>query len=331
MEKLEEDYASAKSLSFEDIPIIDLEPLLERQEIDEVAKQLMSAALNTGFFYIKNHGVDQQLIDNAFAASQSFFKQPINEKRAVSVNQQQRGWLAPGMAKFTEAKTHDLKEIFFYGPEQWSKEMLSKRSQIPLIADNQWPKEFPEFQESIMPYYNAVCHLGHQVLSAIAVGLGENSDFFAKRYTSPLGRGQLVYYPKSEKADEDQQRFGAAAHTDFGVLTLLHQDDNGGLQVFNRSEQWVEAPPILGTFVCNIGDLLNRWTNGYLSSNLHRVINRSGNERFSMPVFFDPDPDAIINSTDFKRFADQPSEQSPIQVSDYIDGKNRKTFSQYKR
>jgi isopenicillin N synthase-like dioxygenase len=330
MKQLEEDYASAKSLSFEDTPIIDLDPLLQKQGIEGVAKQLMVAALNTGFFYIKNHGIDQLLIDNAFKASQSFFNLTVEEKQLVSINQQQRGWLAPGMAKFTEAKTHDLKEIFFYGPEYWSEKMLSKRSEIPLIARNQWPEDFPEFQECIIPYYNAVCSLGHHVLSAIAVGLGEKSDFFAKRYTSPLGRGQLVYYPRSEKEDEVQQRFGAAAHTDFGVLTLLYQDDNGGLQVFNKSEQWVEAPPILGTFVCNIGDLLNRWTNGLLSSNLHRVINRSGNERFSMPVFFDPDPDAIINSKDFKQFANQPSSHSPIQVSDYIDGKNRKTFSQYK-
>jgi isopenicillin N synthase-like dioxygenase len=331
MKQVEEDYALAKSLSFEDIPIIDLEPLIQRQELESVAEQLMSAALNTGFFYIKNHGIDESLIDKAFKASQLFFNFPIAIKQLVAVNQQQRGWLAPGMTKFTEAKTHDLKEIFFYGPEHWSEQMLAKRSEIALIAENQWPDGFSEFQEGIMPYYHAVCSLGHNVLSAIAVGLGETPDFFAKRYTSPLGRGQLVYYPISSQEDEDQQRFGAAAHTDFGVLTLLHQDDNGGLQVFNKSKQWVEAPPIPGTFVCNTGDLLNRWTNGFLSSNLHRVINRSGNERFSMPVFFDPDPNAIINSKDFKQFANQASTHSPIQVSDYIDGKNRKTFSQYKK
>ena len=330
MNKQNTDYAAAKSLSLEDIPIIDLEPLLLRNQIDEVAAQLMSAALNTGFFYIKNHGIDRAIIDRALASSQAFFKQSIDEKAKIAVNQYQRGWLAPGMAKFSEAKTHDLKEIFFFGPEHWSKKMQEKSKAIPLITSNLWPENDAEFKSGILPYYNAVCEVGHQVLSAIASGLGEEADFFAKRYTCPLSRGQLVYYPQAGDEDEKNQRFGAAAHTDFGVLTLLYQDDNGGLQVLNKAQQWIEAPPIPDTFVCNLGDLLNRWTNGYLASNQHRVINRSGNERFSMPVFFDPDPDAVIDSQDFKKFAEQVRQYPPIQVADYIHSKNKQTFAQYK-
>lgn len=330
MNSTNEDYATARSLSADDIPVIDLEPLLQHQAIDDVAQQLIAAALNTGFFYIKNHGIDPNIIETALAASQVFFSLPADEKAAIAVNQQQRGWLAAGMTKFSSAKTHDLKEVFFYGPEYWSAELEAKRHDIPLIADNLWPAGHPDFKTDIMPYYHAVCELGHKVLSAIAVGMGESPDFFAKRYTSPLGRGQLVYYPQSGQDDEQQQRFGAAAHTDFGVLTLLLQDNNGGLQVLNKAGEWVEAPPIPGTFVCNIGDLLNRWTNGYLASNLHRVINRSGNERFSMPVFFDPDPDAVIDAQDFKKLADQQRLYPPVQVSEYIDGRNRNTFSQYK-
>ena len=323
------DYAAAKSLSLDDIPVIDLTPLLAGESINEVAEKLMLAASNTGFFYIKNHGVEQSVIDGAMVASKAFFKLAADEKETVLVNQQQRGWLAPGMAKFTGAKTYDLKEIFFYGPDAWSTALEAQRGSIPMIADNQWPECCPTLEAGIMAYYNAVCELGHQVLSAIAIGMEEEVDFFASRYTSPLGRGQLVYYPKSEYSDEKEQRFGAAAHTDFGVLTLLHQDDNGGLQVLNKAEEWVEAPPIPGTFVCNIGDLLNRWTNHRLASNLHRVINRSGNERFSMPIFFDPDPDAVIDAKDFNVLADQERLYPAIQVSDYIDGKNRRTFSQY--
>ena len=325
------DYATAKALSLEDIPIIDLEPLILRNEIDVVATQLISAALNTGFFYIKNHGIEQSTIDRALASSQAFFKLPKAQKAKVAVNQHQRGWMAPGMAKFSEAKTHDLKEIFFFGPENWSEAMLAKSKTIPLITDNLWPRDESSLKSGIIPYYTAVCEVGHRVLSAIAYGLGEETDFFAKRYTSPLGRGQLVYYPQAGDEDEKSERFGAAAHTDFGVLTLLYQDNNGGLQVLNKSQEWVEAPPIPGTLVCNIGDLLNRWTNGYLASNRHRVINRSGNERFSMPVFFDPDPDALIDSQDFKKFAEQTRQYPPIQVGDYIHGKNRKTFAQYKK
>lgn len=325
-----QDYAAAKALSLEDIPVIDFAPLLQEGDIRAVSEPLMAAALNTGFFYIKNHGISQQVIDNALETSKRFFRLSAEQKQQVAVNTQQRGWLAPGMATLEGAKTHDLKEIFFTGPEQWSDELLAKREAIPLIADNLWPEFFPELKASVLPYYDAVCQLGHQVLRAIAVGMGEDENFFARRYTSPLGRGQLVYYPRSGSQDEAEERFGAAAHTDFGVITLLLQDNNGGLQVLNKQQEWVEAQPINGTFVCNIGDLLHRWTNNYLSSNLHRVINRSGNERFSMPIFFDPNPDAIIDPKDFRMLADKEVNYPAVSVADYIDSKNRKAFAQYK-
>ena len=330
MQANNQDYAAAKALSPEDIPVIDFAPLIQNGDIEAVSEPLMEAALNTGFFYIKNHGIDQRLIDNALETSKEFFRLPAEQKQQVAVNTSQRGWLAPGMATLEGAKTHDLKEIFFTGPEQWSDALIAKKAQIPLIADNLWPAFYPALKDNVLPYYDAVCQLGHQVLKAIAVGMGEKSDFFAKRYTSPLGRGQLVYYPRSSSEDEAQERFGAAAHTDFGVITLLLQDNNGGLQVLNKQDEWVEAQPIDGTFVCNIGDLLHRWTNNHLSSNLHRVINRSGNERFSMPIFFDPDPDAIIDSRDFKKLANEEAKYPAVSVADYIDSKNRKAFAQYK-
>ena len=324
------DYAHAKAVSSGDIPVIDFAPLMLQGQLVEVSKPLMLAALNTGFFYIKNHGIDPKVIQTALAASKKFFQLSQEEKALVSVNTRQRGWLGPKMATLEGAKTHDLKEIFFTGPETWSDEMWAKRFQIPLITHNVWPSSPPELKNDLLAYYNATCSLGRQVLKAIAIGLGETSDFFDQRYTSPLGRSQLVYYPRSSQQDEAEERFGAAPHTDFGVITLLYQDDQGGLQVLNKQQEWVEAKPIENTFVCNIGDLLHRWTNGYLSSNLHRVINRSNHERFSMPVFFDPDADTIIDPRDFKRFINQASGFPPITVADYIHGKNSKAFAQYK-
>ena len=100
------------------------------------------------------------MIDDAMAASKGFFKLSADDKNSVSVNQQQRGWLAPGMAKFTAAKTHDLKEIFFFGPESWSDAMLAKKNEIALIADNQWPDCCPSLKAGIMPYYGEVYQLG---------------------------------------------------------------------------------------------------------------------------------------------------------------------------
>ena len=324
------DFAEAKPMSIGDIPVIDFAPLMSQGHLKAVSKPLMLAALNTGFFYIKNHGIDPKVMQTALAASKRFFHLSQEEKALVSVNTSQRGWLGPKMATLEGAKTHDLKEIFFTGPEIWSDEMWAKRCQTPLITRNLWPGSLPELQGGLLAYYNATCLLGRQVLRAIAIGLGEDSDFFDQRYTSPLARSQLVYYPSSSQQDEDEERFGAAPHTDFGVITLLYQDDNGGLQVLNKQQEWVEAKPIENTFVCNIGDLLQRWTNGYLSSNLHRVINRSSNERFSMPIFFDPDADTVIDPSDFKKFANDVSHYPPIKVADYIHAKNTKAFAQYK-
>lgn len=323
------DFASAKSTLIEDIPVIDIAPLLRGESMAETAEALMRAAQNTGFFYIQGHGISESLQQQAFDIAKRFFDLPLDDKQQIAVNRQQRGYLAPGMATLKGGKTHDLKEMFFWGPESWLPRLEAQRAEIPLVADNLWPNALPELAEQLLPYYRAVCQVGHRVLAALAVGLGESEDFFAKRYTNPLGRGQLVHYPQSSHEDEQALRFGAAPHTDFGVLTLLLQDQNGGLQVLNKQDEWIEAPPIPNTLVCNLGDLIHRWTNDRLSSNLHRVINRSGNERYSIPVFFDPDPDAIIDPSDFDSVSSADSKYPAVSVGDYIQTQNQKAFSQY--
>jgi len=144
-----------------------------------------------------------------------------------------------------------------------------------------------------------------------------------------LARGQLVYYPPSTAGDEAEERFGVAPHTDFGVLTLLLQDNSGGLQVQNKSVDWIDAPPISGTLVCNIGDLLARWSNNRFTSTLHRVVNRTQGARYSIPVFFDPHTDTIIDPSDLG-VATQESEYEPVTAGGHIASRNKKSFSQYK-
>jgi isopenicillin N synthase-like dioxygenase len=173
-----------------------------------------------------------------------------------------------------------------------------------------------------------VMALGLRILTCLAKGLGADPDIFVRAYERPLGRGQLVYYPALGEADVAAQRFGAAEHSDFGVLTILKQDGLGGLQVRNRSDEWIEAMPIENTFVCNIGDLLERWTNGRLVSTPHRVLNRSGKSRFSIPIFCDPSSDAVVDPRDFDPDADI-SILPPIAAGAYIAAKNRKNFSHY--
>lgn len=167
-------------------------------------------------------------------------------------------------------------------------------------------------------------------MSALARSLDCPADFFAKAYEKPLARGQLVYYPPSTAADEAEERFGVAAHTDFGVLTFLLQDSNGGLQVKLRSGEWVEAPPIAGTLVCNIGDLLARWSNDRFASTLHRVITRSGRARYSIPIFFDPHTDTVVDHRDLG-VANEDCLYPPVKAGEHIGGRNKKSFAQFKQ
>ena len=319
-------YASTKHIDFDSIPIIDLTGVEAGAGRARIGAQIIAAAQTVGFFYISGHGVGEDLRDQAFAASRAFFEKPEGEKAKVAVDQNQRGWMAQGMTKLEGSKTHDAKEVFFWGWDVAADDP-DLLAGVPMVAQNQWPAEL---RADLMPYYLAVTAMGRHVMAAIAVGLGLPATFFAKGYEAPLARGQLVYYPKMEDDDMQAERFGAAAHSDFGALTILMQDNNGGLQVQNKAGDWIAAPPVDGTFVCNIGDLLERWTNRRLVSTKHRVLNTSGRSRYSIPIFFDPnartiiDPADVIGSGEVAQFA-------PITAGDHIMGRNKRNFAHYSK
>jgi len=322
------DFASAKTTNFDQIPIIDISMIHTEDGFEEIAHKLVDTAKTVGFFYIKGHEISPSLIAQAFAASQRFFALPLVDKSTIAVDVNQRGWMGQGMTQLEGAKTHDAKEVFFWG---WDVDANDPDvlAGVPMVFPNQWPDQVAPFlRHELSPYYAAVIDLSRMVLSALAHGLGKPKDFFETAYLKPLGRGQLVYYPPMSEEDLKEERFGAAPHTDFGVLTVLLQDMQGGLQVLNQSGDWIEAPPIENSFVCNIGDLLERWTNGALVSTKHRVINRNKTARYSIPVFCDPASQTIIDPTDFGT-GDEKFEK--ITAGEHISNRNRKNFTQYKK
>lgn len=324
------DFASANATDQSAIPLIDVSPAMDGTDIERVAKQIHAAAVDHGFFYIAGHGIDQKLMDAAFAVSKDFFALPEADKATIAVDNNQRGWMASGMSHLEGAKTHDLKEVFFWGThtEADDPDVLAGK---PLVAVNQWPSQaFPRLRAELESYYLAVCEVGRRVMAAIAVSLDQPANFFDASYEKPLARGQLVYYPPSTAQDEAEERFGVAPHTDFGVLTLLLQDKSGGLQVQSKSGGWIESPPIAGTLVCNIGDLLARWSNDRFASTVHRVINRTKNARYSIPVFFDPHTDTIVDPVDLGVAAAQ-SHYEPVKAGEHIAGRNKRSFAQYKK
>jgi isopenicillin N synthase-like dioxygenase len=267
-----------------------------------VAWEVHKACRETGFFYVANHGVPQKLVEAQFDWARRFFALPLEEKMGHHMKR------SPSTAGYEPAATQvldsqdaasakappDLKEGFYYGMEL-SDDHPWTQKKIRGFGHNQWPAALPGFREQMLAYQAALRGLGDKVLAKLAESLELPQDFFVAYYDMPnTTLGLLRYRPHPENARPNQ--LGAGAHTDWGAITLLAQDELGGLEVRNVEEEWIEAPPVPGTFVVNLGDLMQRWTNALYRSNMHRVKNRSSTrERFSIPFFYGPRPDSRID------------------------------------
>ena len=308
------------------IPVIDFADAIQgdRRAMEAAAGQIAQACTTSGFFYIKGHGVPAEIIDRALTEAQDFFHSPVEEKRRVGINARHRGWNALGDALMYEAKRPDYKEFYSIGLELPDSDPDVAAGE-KLRGPNNWPEDRPGFRAALSDYYDAMRACGQNLLGCVALSLGAPADFFAPHYTKPLQRTQIIYYPpQPPQAEEDQ--FGLAPHTDFGCITLLWQDGNGGLEVLERSSgKWIPAPPIPGTLVINVGDLLGRWTNDRYASTPHRVLNRSGRERFSIATFHDPDFRATVDPRAFG-VAEAESRYAPISAGDHILGRIERSF-----
>lgn len=323
-------YANAKTIAVEEIPVIDVGALArdDAQAQRQVATEMREAAQRIGFFYVRNHGVPQALIDQVFATSAAFFALPPETKAGVTINAIHRGWLAVGQAKMYAGAKIDLKESFLWGLELGPDDPDVKAGK-KLMGPNHWPSFMPEMRGVLSRYYDEILGCGNRLLRGFALSLDRPADFFAPHFAKPLARGSLVYYPP-QPPDLGETQFGVAPHTDYGGLTLLAQDDTGGLQVLSKAGDWVTAHPIPGTLVINVGDLMARWTNNRFSSNAHRVINSSGRERRSVAVFFDPSFDTTIDPRDL---LDDPAQAKypATTCGEYIVGRFDKAFKYRQR
>ena len=317
---------SAAASPFRRIPVIDVFPLggadeaAERQVADEVRR----ASIEVGFFYVRNHGVDRNLVRATLMAAKYFFLLPEPARRAIHVNSAHRGYVPFAQTTQPGRKRPDLKESFNYA-YPFSDAELAEFAGRALIGRNQWPAGEPAWRAVLEDYYRAVFELGQRILEGFALALGIERDFFRDRYRRPLVRARLLHYPPQPPDDEVQ--LGAAEHTDYGTITILGQDDVGGLQVKNRAGEWIDAPCIDDTFVINIGDMLARWSNDLFVSTPHRVVNASGRERYSIPVFYDPDFETIVECLPNCATAANPARYSPIVAGDYITARYDGTYS----
>lgn len=270
-----------------ELPILDMSPLVRggpEGDCEALAREIAAACRDAGFFYVVGHGVAPGVFAALDAASRRFFALPEAVKLEVAMARAGRAWRGyfPLGGELTSGAP-DVKEGLYFGSEL-ADDDPRVRAGVPMHGRNLFPAQVPELRPAVLTAIEALTRVGHALIAGVARALELPADYFARHYTgSPTVLFRVFHYPASAG-----EGWGVGEHTDYGLLTLLAQDEAGGLQV-KTPRGWVEAPPVAGSLVCNIGDMLDRLTGGEFRSNPHRVRNTSGRSRLSFPFFFDPD------------------------------------------
>ncbi|KAL3462315.1 hypothetical protein BJX64DRAFT_277227 [Aspergillus heterothallicus] len=294
--------APPRAATADEIPVIDISPIfndsLEARK--SVAQEIRKAATSIGFFYMKGHGIEDETINAALQATQDFFHQPQEVKQRVNhVNSKWfNGWNGPDSHRANAVESLDVRESFgFRYDPRYDPDVKDVDSIPAAIKDGFRAEEYcwsqtanlPHLKENVLKYWRACLALARRLIRVFALALDLPEDYFDTMTSHPDAAMALNYYPSisAEKASgtTEAEIVSIGSHTDMQFFTILWQDQNGGLQVLKRDGQWLNAKPIEGTFVVNIGDYLMRITNDQFISTVHRAKNFGKNERYSMPLF----------------------------------------------
>jgi isopenicillin N synthase-like dioxygenase len=301
------------------LPVIDMSGLGDAAHDATIARQLDDAFSRIGFCYFTNIGVDSSLVDGVFAQSARFHMQSDAAKRAIAMNDFHRGYMAPKTSLITTSSVAKVTQPNLSESLMVMHEVAEgdPRAGQPLQGPNQWPDRLPGFREAVQAYERAMAAFCQRLLRPIALSLGLDSDWLAPFFARPTTFLRLLHYPP-QPADAGEDSFGSAPHTDYGFITILVQDANGGLAVRRKDGSWLSAPPLPGSWVVNVGDMLSRWTNGRWQSTPHSVRNISGRDRYSCPYFFDMDMDSIVACLPTCCNTANPPRHEPVRYGDYL-------------
>jgi isopenicillin N synthase-like dioxygenase len=293
------------------IPIIDIGPVWTGDGSDRqrVADAIDAACSTLGFFYLKNHGIPQPLLDHVLTQAHHFFNLPLAQKQQVARSPLTNcGYIGLQTERLDPSQPWDLKEAFNVGLEVV------------------WPSEPPDFQAIVADFYrHCTQRVAPTILQLMARALGLPEAYFDDQHSLNYFLRLLHYPPVTHPPAPGQLRAGA--HTDYGSITLLLQDAMGGLEVKTRDGHWIAAPPIPGTVVVNVGDAMQRWTNDCFSSTPHRVVmtDTQPRSRYSVALFCDPNPDVVIDCLP-QCIGDRPCRYPPIRFRDYLAEKFGATY-----
>lgn len=279
------------------IPTIDFAPARtgDAGARAELGAALDAAARTYGFFTLVNHGIAPELFASVFSAARGFFALPEDEKLKTHQKRQNRGYI-PLFDSYSGDGKPSGQAAFSMGPA-FAPDDPDVLAGLPFHVPNRWPADLPGFRPVVEECYGELLALGQDVLSVLAGPLGLPEDFFRVRSRRTYSNMRINYYPRHEDVAAVAD-YGIAAHMDEGLLTLLMQDTSGGLEVMGPNRTWIPLAPDTSAIIVNVGKLLTRWTDGRYKAALHRVINRSGHERLSIPLFLHPDYRTLIDPAD---------------------------------
>ncbi len=305
----------------ETIPVLDLGAYLagEKDAGPALAEQLRWASETVGFYFIRNHGVEQALIDQTFAEAARFHALPMERKQRLLINKHQIGYLPMGGARMRSSEVnqntkHDLNEALFIRRERGADDP-DVVAGTPWRGLNQWPDGLPGFRENVLACWARMEALGQSMLPLYDLALGLPRGYFRERFEGAHVNLRLSHYPARVAAEDNQ--FGIAPHTDSGFMTFLPQSATPGLEILTATKKWIAAPPMPGTFLVNTGDILHQWTNKRFRSTPHRAVNRSARDRYAIPFFYDPNTDVMIECLPGCSSVDNPPRYPPRLFAEY--------------
>ncbi|GAB4817605.1 hypothetical protein N2152v2_004651 [Parachlorella kessleri] len=308
------------------VPVVDLGWAEE-----QAAKAVHDACVRYGFLYVTNHGVPEELIKAHFDMQQRFFSLPLEQKMTILADANNRGYTPLGEETLDpeRSKAPDTHEGLYYCREVPPD---SEEAKLPLHGPNQWPAEelVPGYRAVVQQYFDAVTALGMRMLRLLALSLGLPPGYFHPFFTRPMLALRPLHYSATPSRPQDGL-YGAGAHSDYGMLTFLATDGVPGLQICpdRATGEWVDVPPLEGCYIVNLGDMLERWTNGVYRSTLHRVVNLEGRERYSAAFFFEPNFDTCVEPLPQCCSEDRPAKYPPTTSGQWLLHRYRATHSGY--
>ncbi len=305
------------------IPVIDFAPAFrgEPRGVDTVAAEVRRASEAVGFFYLAGHGVPEDVIDAAFAASREFHALPADVKASLRINENNIGYLAPnqsiqGASTVHKATRPNYNESFFISHDRGA-DHPDVVAGLPLRGRNQWPAGHEGMRRAMVTYFRTLEAVGERMLPVLARALDMPADAFAPFFANEAHVNlRFLHYPPQETDDDEQ--FGQGPHTDNSFITILAREEVPGLAVRLPSGQWLAPAVIPGTFLVNLGNMMKRWSNDRFLSTPHGVLNDSGKDRYSIAFFYSPNIDATIECLPTCVSPDNPPRYAPAVYRDLV-------------